>query len=254
MKRQEEPEKENSERWLLTYSDLITLLMIFFIIMYAISSLNTEKYYSLARSLSSVLGSGTENVVGQGQGSIIDFGQSGGTSDTQSDNNSVTSDTGGQDELSNIAEELRNFLVENGLEDYVIVYTDERGLSVRLKDSIIFDSGRADIKGVMKDTIQKIGSILSKVDSYIRVEGHTDNIPISNSEFQSNWQLSSARASNVAELLIEGSGIPPQKISIVGYGEYRPIADNSTSEGRSQNRRVEIVLVNSKFNAMESSK
>lgn len=252
MKRIEEEEKENNERWLLTYSDLITLLMIFFVIMYAMSSINSEKYNSLSKSLNAVLGSGGENVVTSGQSSIIDFGHSGGTS--ESENNSaaqtqISPDIG----MSNVEDELNDYLAQNGLNDYAEVYTDERGVGIRFKDSVLFDSGKADVKDSLKGTIARIGSILSKDDNYIRVEGHTDNIPINNSQFKSNWQLSAVRAANVAQLLIEESGISPQKISAVGYGEYRPIADNSTAEGRSKNRRVDIVLINSKFNAVESN-
>lgn len=253
MKKIEEAEKENSERWLLTYSDLITLLMIFFVVMYAYSSISSEKYNALSKSLNAVLGSGGENMIASGQSSIIDFGSSGGTSDSENNSSpaqtTINSDAG----MSNVEDELNKYLADNGLGDYAAVYIDERGVGIRFKDSVIFDSGKADVKNDLKGTIAKIGSILSKDDNYIRVEGHTDNIPINNSQFNSNWQLSAVRAANVAQLLIEESGISPQKISAVGYGEYRPIADNSTAEGRSKNRRVDIVLINSKFNAVESN-
>jgi chemotaxis protein MotB len=140
------------------------------------------------------------------------------------------------------------------LGNQVVVELDERGLAIRLKDSILFDSGKAEIKNELKDQIGKIGKIINKVDSYIRVEGHTDNIPISNQYFKSNWQLSAVRAANVAEVLISESGISPAKISAVGYGEYKPIADNKTPEGRAKNRRVEILIVNEKFNEVEGGK
>jgi chemotaxis protein MotB len=110
------------------------------------------------------------------------------------------------------------------------------------------------LKSLFRDlglTYIKLGQILSKTKSYIRVEGHTDNLPTHNDQFNSNWQLSSVRAANVAELLITNTGIDPSKVVAVGCGEYRPVASNQTAEGRAKNRRVEIIVVNDKYNQVE---
>lgn len=247
MKRNEEVEKDNSERWLLTYSDLITLLMIFFVIMYTISNIDSKKYNIISRSLSAAMGNGTGSLIGTLNGSVIDVINS---SAVISDDKQITANT---NNLNSLKDEIEKYLSEENMQDYAIVETDERGLAIRLKDSILFDSGKADVKDNFRDTLIKIGKIISRIDGYVRVEGYTDNIPINNREFKSNWQLSAARAVNVVELLIDYSGISPEKISAVGYGEYRPIADNSTSEGRAKNRRVEIVVINSKYNSLESA-
>lgn len=252
MKKMEEPEKDNSERWMLTYLDLITLLMVFFVLMYSMSNVDSKKYASLTKSLNMAMGGGTGYFFGSGGNSVIDLGGSGssssGTSTNTGSDKQLPADASSMTYVKN---ELEKYLNDEKLNSDVVVETNERGLDVRLKDSILFDSGDADIKDSSKSTMIKIGNILSKIDGYIRVEGYTDNVPIANSKFKSNWELSAIRATNVVELLIGYTGIQPDKISAVGYGSYRPIANNSTPQGRAKNRRVEIVIMNSKFDGME---
>lgn len=105
----------------------------------------------------------------------------------------------------------------------------------------------------MKLKLVSLSTVLNKIDNYIRIEGHTDNVPIRNEYFSSNWQLSSTRASNVVEYLINNGGISPDRLSAVGYGEYRPVADNSTDQGRSKNRRVDILILNNKYDNIENN-
>ena len=128
----------------------------------------------------------------------------------------------------------------------------EKGLVVSLKNATFFDSGEATLKPQFTSKIIQIAKIVNQLNNYIRVEGNTDNIPIYNSMFKSNWQLSAIRATNVVELLIDKSDISPYKISAVGYGEFRPIASNSTAAGRAKNRRVDIVVLSSKFDSEEN--
>ena len=103
----------------------------------------------------------------------------------------------------------------------------------------------------MNSKLVSLATILNKIDNYVRVEGHTDNIPIKNEYFNSNWQLSSIRASNVVEFFIEKGNISPDRLSAVGYGEYRPISDNNSEDGRSKNRRVDILILNNKYDNIE---
>jgi chemotaxis protein MotB len=253
VKKEHEEAHENSERWLLTYSDLITLLMIFFIVMYASSNVDVKKYNSLAQSLNTALGSGGGgSMIGNEGGGIVDLG---GVGSVETGSNAQSAATAAEQiDMQKLEGELNNYLKEEGLDKSAVVQLNERGLGIVLKDSIVFDSGIAEIRDVSIDKIVKIGRILNKTNSYVRVEGHTDNVPINTQLFKSNWQLSSIRAANVVELLISQAGMSPDKISAVGYGEFRPIADNSTSEGRAKNRRVEIIIVNSKFNNIENNK
>jgi chemotaxis protein MotB len=240
MKRVEEEDHENSERWLLTYSDLITLLMIFFIVLYSMSNIDAKKYGNMVQSMGIAMGGGGKSIIG--------------TSDNSSIKDSVPAVITEEQKLSGMKEDVDKYLGEAGLGKNVSTRLDERGLVIRMENSILFDSGKAEIKPESKEILIKIGQTLNKIDNYIRVEGHTDNVPISSSLFTSNWDLSAARATNVVELFINESKVNPQRLSEVGYGEYRPVANNKTEAGRAKNRRVDIVIINSKFNQIEKTK
>ncbi|MCC0782094.1 flagellar motor protein MotB [Clostridioides sp. ES-S-0108-01] len=233
----EDEKEENNERWLLTYSDLITLLMIFFVIMYSMSNVDAEKYKQLSQSLNSAFG-GSAGVI-EGGNSKIEPG---------SDNLDSLQNV----EFKKVGEEIQKYLNENGMANSVSLKVQDRGLVIRLKDTILFDTGKSIVKDNSRDKIIQIGKMLNEMNSYMRVEGHTDNMSIKNSEFKSNWDLSVMRATNVVQLLIDNAGISPDKLSAVGYGEFRPIAENSSEEGRSKNRRVDIVLVDSKYDNVEN--
>ncbi|UWD48377.1 OmpA family protein [Clostridioides difficile] len=237
----EDEKEENNERWLLTYSDLITLLMIFFVIMYSMSNVDAEKYKQLSQSLNSAFG-GSSGVIEGGQSKI----------EPVVDPNNNNLDSLQNPEVKEVAENIQNYLNESGLANSVSLKAQDRGLVISLKDTILFDTGKAVIINDSRDKIIQIGKMLNEMNSYIRVEGHTDNLSIKNSEFKSNWDLSVMRATNVVQLLIDSAGIAPNKLSAVGYGEFRPIADNSSPDGKSKNRRVDIVLVDSKFDDVEN--
>lgn len=232
MIKKEEEHEGSSERWLLTYSDLITLLMIFFVIMYASSRVDANKFKSISNSFRITFG---------GEASIVDGGE--GTSIGMNNEES---------KLKEIKETLDKYLKENKLTGNVTTKIEERGLVVSINDTVFFESGEAEIREDVLKKIIQIGNILKHQENYVRIEGNTDNKPIHNYKFESNWQLSSVRAANVVQLLVEGCGFPPEKLSSVGYGEYRPIASNGSEEGRVKNRRVDIVIMNSKFNKVEN--
>jgi chemotaxis protein MotB len=230
----EEEKPQNHERWLLTYADLITLLMIFFVIMYAMSNVDTKKYEQLNKSLNGVFEGGDGIMTGT--------------------ENKMPSDTVvEQQNLENLKKQLEEYIHTNNLDKSVSINIEPKGLVISLKDTIMFDTGKAQIKETSKDKLIEIGKMFNKTDNYIRVEGHTDNIPIKNGDFKSNWELSAIRSTNVIELFINYSNVSPERLSSVGYGEFRPIADNSTEEGKSKNRRVDIIILKSKFNSVEES-
>lgn len=242
MKKKKKAKAENSERWLVSYSDFMTLLMVFFVVLYSMSNVNQKKYQQLSNSMGSVF-SGGATALGMGA-----------DSGTSSDNTGElkplvqTEDV----KLQGVEEQVNDVLNELGLGDSVSTSIEERGLVISFNDSIFFDSAKAEIKDEMKTKLISVSKILNKIDNYIRVEGHTDNLPIKDNYFNSNWQLSSVRASNVVELLINYGEISPSRLSAVGYGEYRPISDNNTEEGRSKNRRVDILILNNKFDGTET--
>jgi flagellar motor protein MotB len=146
-------------------------------------------------------------------------------------------------EFKKIKENIKAFLQEKGAEDKVKLDIGPRGLVISLKDTEFFDSGKANVRAQSMYLLDNIIEAISKYSNSIRIEGHTDNVPIKTSQFPSNWELSTARATNIVRYLIDAHEFPPERISAIGYGEYRPIADNSTEEGRQKNRRVDVVVL-----------
>lgn len=134
-------------------------------------------------------------------------------------------------------------LEEENLSDFVSTYIDKRGLVISLSNAILFDSGSAVIKREYEKAMLGIAGIINTIDNYIRIEGHTDDVPMNSDIYPSNWELSSARAISVVRLFINKTGALPDKFLAVGYGEYRPIADNATGKGRAKNRRIDIIVL-----------
>lgn len=250
MKKKPEAEKENNERWLLTYSDLITLLMVFFIIMYAMSNVDAEKYQRLSTSLSSAFLSEEQL---QEVLSKVDADSKTQTESTEA-SEAADDEQGNTDtqDLEAVAAQVNEMLEAKNLQSDVSVTIAERGVVISLKSAILFESGKADIKPDFAAILTEIGKSIKNVNNYIRIEGNTDNVPMSSEEFPSNWELSVERATQVVRLLINQSGVNPQKISAVGYGEYRPKAPNDSAENRAQNRRVDIVLLRDTYDIGES--
>ncbi|MGE5328598.1 MAG: flagellar motor protein MotB [Deltaproteobacteria bacterium] len=244
---QPEPEKENSERWLLTYSDLITLLLTFFIILYSISQQDAAKFQQVAESLNGAL-TGSKEIVGESPG----ISQIQGKSGFHLEVNNEEKEKAEQNKLKEIKKKVEALAKKEGLQSSISVTLEERGVAIRIVDRVLFNSGYADLTPQADNILRSIGKILyTSQGQYIRIEGHTDNVPISG-KFASNWELSSSRATNVLRLFIDKAGINPRILSAVGYGEYRPLASNSNEEGRTKNRRVEIVILNTKFSQSES--
>lgn len=244
MKKRIHHEKDMSERWLLTYADLITLLMIFFIVMYTISNVDAQKYQIISQSLSGALQPGLGGISSGG----ITSGAGINLEDliAEGENNKI------DPELIAAAEEITKLIREKNLQDRVSVSIQERGVVVGLMNTVLFDPGSARIKSEAVSTLVAIGQIANGVHNYIRVEGNTDDVPQSSAQFPSNWELSVIRATEVLKLMIDQSGVSPDKISAVGYGEYRPSVPNTSAENRSKNRKVDIVILSDKLDKSES--
>ena len=231
-KKHAEHEKEpNHERWLLTYADLITLLMIFFVVMYALSNANAAKFQSLSTSLRFVFGGG---------GSLIGSSPGPGLISMP-----LESESG----MDVVLEEFEKHLAQSGGAEGSGAQYEDRGLVLTLQEKMLFEPGRADITARTATQLKMLARILNLVNNYVRVEGHTDNIPVGGG--RSNWQLSTQRAANIADYLVREGGVRPQRLGASGYGEYRPISNNRTPEGRARNRRVEVILLNKKYDATE---
>lgn len=240
----------NHERWLVSYADFITLLFAFFVVMYSISQVNESKYRVLSDTLMEAFepARAVQPIqVGQPSrspsASAIDIrgddrgdtehpmmGESGGLAGEE-----------GLGELGELAERISERFSDLIGDDLLEVYANEYWLQVELRDSILFESGSAELSGQARDIFAEMARLLAEYDNPIQVEGHTDNQPIRNLRYPSNWELSAARASAIVKLL-SGAGVSAQRLSAVGYGEHQPSADNDTPQGRAQNRRVALMI------------
>ena len=238
-------EKDDSERWMLSYLDFITLLMIFFLMMYAMSTVDSSKATALAKSLKVGFNSGNgENII-----AVSD--------DTNAPPTVVEQETldalAETEKLEDIKKKVDELVNNSELKGSVTTTIQERGLLISFNDSVFFNSGEANIKTDWQGKLKSISKVLNGLDNYIRVEGHTDNVAINTDYFPSNWQLSSVRAANVVQFLITQGSVRADRLSAVGYGEYRPVKSNDNEEGKSSNRRVDIVILNTKLNNSETS-
>ncbi len=258
--KKDESHGAGQERWLVTYSDLITLLMIFFIMMYSMSQIDANKFRAIAESLNITLGGGSPKleIADSPSGpSLIEKGspQDNSATGEEPDKNTQQSSSGNIDAetltIENIKAKLDKFAKENNIQTLIVSTIEERGLVVSIQDTLLFESGSAEITPNASTILKKISTVLSATSNYIKVEGHTDNLPINTARFPSNWELSVLRATNVVQILVKQGGINPNRLSATGYGEYRPIADNSTVDGRSANRRVDLVILRTKYDLVE---
>jgi chemotaxis protein MotB len=231
VRRKKEEDHDNLERWLITYSDLITLLLAFFIMMYTFSKQDAQKYQEVSEYLRAIFSGGT---------AMLRTGAAG-DSKLVIPPPKVGSDI--QEVARQLEKEIQGMAEAMNPEQKISVLSDERGMVIRIMDRAFFDPGRAELKDIAKNALMKIAPIIKASDNQIRIEGHTDNVPISTDEFKSNWELSVRRATEVVRHLIEKYDFQPERISASGYAEYRPVSPNNTEQGRALNRRIEIILL-----------
>ena len=247
-RRQVEEDEDNKERWMVSYADFITLLFAFFVVMYAISSVNEGKYKELTSSLGSAFtGENTPqlnnppdgnnehaNIKGlYGQPSFIRPLELSRRNDKQRRE---------REAMTAMANDLANHLAPMVLEGKIKVMQNNRGVRVDIHDSLLFAPGAADLEPIASGPLNEIAQALKANNHAIQVEGHTDNLPIHNDKFFSNWELSAMRASSVVRML-QDSGLDEKRLSAVGFGASQPLDDNSTPLGRARNRRVSIMIL-----------
>lgn len=242
MARRRPPEEhENHERWLVSYADFITLLFAFFVVMYSISSVNEGKYKILSDSLVGVFSQADRSV------KPIPIGEE--RPRTTEPDISQVDDPSGElsagnptlDPLELIAQGMREAFGDLIANEQLTVRGNELWIEIELNSSLLFPSGDALPNDQAFQLIDKVAGILAPFDNPIHVEGFTDNLPISTDKFPTNWELSAARAGSVVRMLA-AQGVNPSRLAAVGYGEFQPVADNATAEGRSRNRRVILVV------------
>jgi chemotaxis protein MotB len=236
-RRRYQEEHENHERWLVSYADFITLLFAFFVVMYSISSINEGKYRILSDSL--------EGVFSQPDRSIkpIPVGEERPRTtppDISAVAESARSETA-PDPLQDIAKGMREAFGDMIMKDQMTVRGNELWIEIELNSSLLFTSGDALPTDMAFNIIEKIAKILAPYDNPVHIEGFTDSLPINTAQFPSNWELSTARAASIVRMLAM-DGVNPGRLAAVGYGEFRPVADNALAEGRARNRRVVLVV------------
>lgn len=235
--RKKKHDEHIDESWLLPYSDLMTLLLALFIVLFASSSVDQEKLERMSQVFSQIFDGGTgfmdNTAVVENPTAVTD-----GVSKEQA---AYLKD---QQELKEIQSNVDNFIAVNELESTFATKMTDEGLLITIRDSVLFDPGKADVKGDYKAIAKELSTILNMdPPRHIVVTGHTDNVPMNNEEFGSNWELSVMRAVNFMKIIMENnSKLDPKYFSAKGYGEFNPIASNDTAEGRAQNRRVEVLI------------
>lgn len=237
-KRGKKHEEENSEVWLLPYSDLMTLLLALFISLFAISQTDQKKVSELSQAFSSAFNMGGPsffNQMGPNVGRRADM-----PSDEDKGTHAYLAES---QQLQEVQKKMEEYIEQNNLQEQISTQLTEEGLMIRIKERALFPSGSAQLAGQAQSIVPVVAGLLSSVPERVVVSGHTDNVPISSAEFPSNWELSATRAMNFMKaLLAANASLNPARFSAIGYSEYRPIADNNTEAGRSQNRRVEVFI------------
>lgn len=237
-KKKEEEHKAGAPEWLATYGDMMTLLLVFFVLLFSMSSIDSEKYKAVVQSLSGSLG-------------VLDSGTTVSLEELinnyPSDNPTETPTE--SEELIEMQEEIQKVLEESKLAGQVKLEVNERGLLIRFLENVLFDSGKADLKPQAMEIIDRVSEIVKETTKKVIVEGHTDNIPISTFKFPSNWELSTTRAVNVVKYMIDHNSIAAARLSAAGYADQHPISENSSVEGRKNNRRVDMVILRSKLDS-----
>ncbi|MEN1968190.1 flagellar motor protein MotS [Lentibacillus sp. N15] len=253
MKRRQIRKKRDNgaPKWMVTYSDMVTLILVFFILLFSMSQIDQVKFDAVSESFRNRM--------------IFDFYPSPVPADNPTESTSVQEsgknsnefqnptelknrndrddDESSEDSLDTLTQDVEKYLEKNNLKNVISANRTERGVVLVLQESILFDTGEAVILDSGKPFLNKIGSLLKKLPNAVKVEGHTDSRSISNYRYPSNWELSSARASSVIRYLISENQFDKARFSSVGYGDTRPVVPNTSEKNWSKNRRVEIVIL-----------
>ena len=247
MARKRRPEEhENHERWLVSYADFITLLFAFFVVMYAVSSVNEGKYKVLSNSLTNAFSNTTGKPGGQPvaviQGAppipllpIVKLDRL--PEQKKAEEKKIEQ----RQKMKNMAGDIMEALQPLVAQGKVRLLETSRGVTIEINDSILFPAGQSRLQPASISAMLAIAQVLAASDFPITIEGHTDNIPIATPQFPSNWELSAMRATTVLRLFNDG-GVSAERLTAIGYGETRPLETNTTLEGRARNRRVSILI------------
>ena len=229
-RKKKKPDDINTNAWMDTYADTITLLLTFFILLYSFSTTDNERLQLISAALKGEITGIPMKLENTPDISLEDIEQG----------------IGEKSPYSILVDKIQEIIDKNALTDSVKVREEDSGVVLQLSENVLFDLGKADLKPESIKVLDIISTLIPSISNEIMVQGHTDNIPISSGTYKSNWELSTARAITVLRYFIETKGFDPTRFSATGYGEYKPLVDNSTEENRAINRRVDILIVQQK--------
>lgn len=215
--------------WILTYSDMVTNLLCFFVLLYSFASIDAAKFKSVSMSMSRAFGGG--------ENGVFDSSDSGNT--PMEGSPQYAAGTANE----KMYEQVLKYMQDNKMEAKVQIRQESRGVVIELKENVLFESGKADLIPESIPVLKKVAGLLNKFPNDVIVEGHTDNLPIRSGYYQSNWELSTDRAVKVVRYFTDTEKLEGKRFTAVGCGEYKPIDTNDTNEGRKNNRRVNILIV-----------
>ncbi|MFW6380952.1 MAG: flagellar motor protein MotB [Bacillota bacterium] len=231
-RRSDNGDNGGSPAWMTTFSDMMTLLLVFFVLLYSFSEMDLQKFKGFISSMQNQLG-------------VLEGGRTLSEDERMDQGNIDDRYNPSPENITEVMNEMEQYARENNLQDRMELEVTDRGLVVRLTGQILYDLGEAVIKPEGREVLGEVVDNIDDIPNNIMVEGHTDDLPIDNDRFPSNWELSTTRATNVIKYFIEEHNVDPDRLSAAGYSEHRPLFDNDSPENRSKNRRVEIVILNS---------
>lgn len=236
-KKKEEGGGPTGNEWLGTYSDMVTLLMTLFVLLYSMSTVDEEKVRAISQAFSIMTGKSADSILQYDmyEGSQPVLGGESKVENTIEQSENIDQKT--------MYEEVKEFVEQNQLNTTIDVVQDKNGVVLQLRDNILFDSGKAELTDGSKEILDKINTLISTMPNSIQIEGHTDNVPISNSQYEDNLELSSARAASVVRYFTNNKNQSSARFSAVGCGDSKPRVENTTEENKAQNRRVNILIV-----------
>ncbi len=236
---------DNHDRWLVSYADFITLLFAFFVVMYAVSAVNEGKYRILANALGDAFGK-----TGSGDLPVPQLASTPLPPEVKQRTLKQQQAIEEQAHMTDVARNLLDVMGPLVKEGKVRVTQSRRGVSIEINANVLFEPGRAELEPRSLEVLRAVAATLSNEPFSLEITGHTDNVPIRNSAFASNWELSAVRATSVVRLLAD-NGIAPERLYAIGREASQPIAANDTPEGRARNRRVELMILSSMPDTIE---
>ncbi|MDQ0175636.1 flagellar motor protein MotB [Bacillus chungangensis] len=235
-----------SESWLLPYADILTLLLALFIVLFSMSSVDAQKFQRLSQVFNGIFVGGTGvseyNDLLPPDNSQASVGKN--ENDGEKEEKEVQFAKHEQEELEHIQMKINAYMIQKNLEGKFDISLTQEGLLLTIRDNVLFESGVADVRKEDLTTAKEISELLvMDIPREIIISGHTDNVPIKNARFQSNWELSVMRAVNFMKIILENDALDPGLFSAKGFGEFQPIATNDNAEGKAKNRRVEVLIL-----------